>query len=62
MAPGASKEITFKISKDKRNIFDDNGEEVLPKGKLTVTIGGASPMPRSKELGAQLSTKSIDIN
>ncbi|OHX63895.1 glycoside hydrolase family 3 C-terminal domain-containing protein [Flammeovirga pacifica] len=61
LAPGASKEITFKISKDKRIIFDDNGEEVLPKGKLTVTIGGASPMPRSKELGAQLSSKSVTI-
>ncbi|MBB3696705.1 glycoside hydrolase family 3 C-terminal domain-containing protein [Flammeovirga yaeyamensis] len=62
LAPGQSKEISFTIPQDKRIIFDDEGKEVNPRGKLTVSIGSASPMPRSKELGATLSAKSVTIN
>ncbi|WP_281614816.1 glycoside hydrolase family 3 C-terminal domain-containing protein [Flammeovirga sp. SubArs3] len=61
LAPGESKEVSFHISQEERQIFDDQGKAVDPKGKLNITIGNASPMKRSNELGANLKTTTVKI-
>ena len=42
-------------------IFDDKGNAIDPKGTLKITIGNASPMERSYELGASLSSAQLNI-
>ena len=61
LKPGESKEVTFKISQEERQIFDDKGKAIDPKGTLKITIGNASPMQRSVELGAKFQKASVTI-
>ncbi|OHX66619.1 glycoside hydrolase family 3 C-terminal domain-containing protein [Flammeovirga pacifica] len=61
LAPGETKEVTFTISQEDRQIFNDEGKAIDPKGNLKITIGNASPMNRSNQLGANLSSTSIKI-
>ena len=51
LKPGEEQLIEFKLNSDILKTVDQNGQEVLKPGKYQIHIGGASPMPRSKELG-----------
>lgn len=50
--PGESKEISFKITPEMMAGINDEGESVIEKGEMKVTVGGSSPGQRSLELGA----------
>jgi beta-glucosidase len=52
LRPGESKNVSFKITPAAMYMVDDRGKRVIEKGDFKVTIGGASPMKRSVELGA----------
>jgi beta-glucosidase len=52
LAPGESREIEFTITPNMMSLFDAQGRETLEAGRFRVTIGGASPGPRSVALGA----------
>lgn len=61
LAVGETKTITFKLSKETFNQFDQEGKEVLRKGNYTLYIGGSLPSQRSIDLGAS-ATISKNIN
>ncbi|GGZ87972.1 glycoside hydrolase family 3 C-terminal domain-containing protein [Algibacter mikhailovii] len=48
---GETKTINFKLNKATFNQFDEEGKEVLRKGKYTIHVGGALPSQRSLDLG-----------
>ncbi|MFW6100642.1 MAG: glycoside hydrolase family 3 C-terminal domain-containing protein [Bacteroidota bacterium] len=50
--PGESQELSFEITPGMMEVIDMAGNRVVEPGAYNVTIGGASPMPRSRELGA----------
>ena len=52
MAPGESATVTFEIDPSMLELINEDGEAVLEPGTFTVTIGGSSPDPRCRELGA----------
>ncbi len=62
LKPGETKNITFKLSKNNFNQFDENGHEILRDGNYTVYLGGTLPSQRSQDLGATPAiTKEINI-
>ncbi|SNR31545.1 beta-glucosidase [Lutibacter agarilyticus] len=61
LAVGETKTITFKLSKETFNQFNQEGKEVLRKGNYTLYIGGSLPSQRSIDLGAS-KTISKNIN
>lgn len=61
LAVGETKTITFKLSKETFNQFDQEGKEVLRKGNYTLYVGGSLPSQRSNDLGAS-KTISKNIN
>ncbi len=50
--PGESQELSFEITPEMMEVVDMAGNAVIELGAYNVTIGGASPGPRSRELGA----------
>lgn len=63
LEPGASKEITFKISPEQLLLINDKGEKVLENGSFKIYLGGTSPMKRSYELGAaQMAEATFTLN
>lgn len=58
---GESKEVTFVVPSELRKVYNDKGEAVYPRGELKVTVGNASPLNRSKELGAVLQEAVIKV-
>ncbi len=52
LKPGETKTISFNLSKETFNQFNQEGKEVLRKGDYTVYIGGSLPSQRSLDLGA----------
>jgi beta-glucosidase len=52
LAGSASKSITFKITPDMMQSFNDDGEPVLEAGKYRVIVGGCSPVASGAALGA----------
>ncbi len=52
LAAGERKTIDFTLPSDAFGLIDDEGNRYWHKGTFTVTIGGASPGKRSRELGA----------
>ncbi|WP_240964193.1 glycoside hydrolase family 3 C-terminal domain-containing protein [Flavivirga algicola] len=49
---GETKTISFNLSKETFNQFNQEGKEVLRKGDYTIYIGGSLPSQRSLDLGA----------
>ncbi len=52
LEPGESQEVSFEITREMMEVIDMAGNGVIEPGAYTVTIGEASPSPRSRELGA----------
>ena len=52
LEPGESREVAFTITQKMLEIVNGQGESILEPGEFKITIGGASPGPRSIELGA----------
>lgn len=52
LEPGESKQVSFEITQEMMEVIDMAGNSVIEPGNYRVTIGNASPMPRSLELGA----------
>lgn len=61
LAVGETKTITFNLTKETFNQFDQEGKEILRKGAYTLYIGGSLPSQRSIDLGAS-ATISKNIN
>ncbi|WP_298368359.1 glycoside hydrolase family 3 C-terminal domain-containing protein [uncultured Lutibacter sp.] len=55
---GETKTITFNLTKETFNQFNDEGKEVIREGEYTIYVGGSLPSQRSLDLGA---SKSISI-
>jgi beta-glucosidase len=51
LAAGASKVVKFTVTPDMLSLVNDNGETLETTGKVTVYVGGSSPMQRSETLG-----------
>jgi beta-glucosidase len=51
LQPGESKEVTFTITTDMLQTYDEEGNPLLEDGRFRVTIGGASPSARVSRLG-----------
>ena len=52
LEPGETKEVVFTVTVKMLEIVNGQGESILEPGEFKITIGGASPGPRSIELGA----------
>ncbi|MFW6286410.1 MAG: glycoside hydrolase family 3 N-terminal domain-containing protein [Candidatus Sumerlaeota bacterium] len=52
IAPGEETDALFSLTDKELSVFDENGEEVVCPGKITLTAGGACPHKRSGDLGA----------
>ncbi|MDD6209149.1 MAG: glycoside hydrolase family 3 C-terminal domain-containing protein [Bacteroidales bacterium] len=57
LQPGETKEVTFTVTPEMMKIVNNEGKEVLEKGKFALFIGGVSPGERSTELGAPAPAK-----
>jgi len=56
---GASKTVTFNLSKATFNQFNDEGKEVIRNGEYTIYVNGALPSKRSEDLGG---SKAVQTN
>ncbi|AUP80582.1 glycoside hydrolase family 3 C-terminal domain-containing protein [Flavivirga eckloniae] len=54
---GETQSVTFNLSKETFNQFDDEGKEVTRKGDYTIYVNGSLPSKRSEALGASKSIK-----
>jgi beta-glucosidase len=52
LTAGQSRTVSFGLSTDDMKLIDDQGRAVLEPGRFRLTIGGASPGNRGRELGA----------
>jgi len=52
LAPGEAREVRFEITPAMLALIDNDGTARVEPGQFRVTIGGASPHPRSQALGA----------
>ncbi len=52
LKPGETKTVSFNLSKETFNQFNQDGKEILRKGNYTVSVGGSLPSQRSLDLGA----------
>lgn len=50
---GESRTLRFRISPEVMRVTDEGGKRFYEAGRFAVFVGGASPMPRSGELGAR---------
>lgn len=50
--PGASKTVTFEITPGMMQLVNEQGESVLEPGRFRVSVGGSTPLARSRALGA----------
>lgn len=50
--PGETKSVKFTITSEMLELVRENGEIILEPGQFKVSIGGASPSPRSLALGS----------
>jgi beta-glucosidase len=57
LAPGASIKLSFSITPDKLSLVDQQGNSVVPAGKVKISVGGSLPGSRSEELGAAKSVE-----
>jgi len=58
LEPGESTEIEFEITPEMLSIINKEGKQIIEPGKFEVTIGGAVPTQRSRDLGASAPVKS----
>ena len=49
---GQLQTIPFTITPDMLKLIDEKGNEVLEKGKFTISVGGSTPIGRSTQLGS----------
>lgn len=62
LRPGESKVVSFKVTPDKMQIIDENGNAVTPHGTYKIYVGGSSPVARSQQLGApEMASTSVVI-
>lgn len=61
LEPGQKETVTFEITPDMMHIVNAAGDKVLEPGRFRVFIGGASPMSRSKSLGAKILSKEFTV-
>jgi beta-glucosidase len=54
LAPGESATVEFTVTPEMMEIVNERGDSVLEAGRFTVTVGGSSPRPRNKQLGASV--------
>jgi beta-glucosidase len=52
LSPGETKSVKFTITSDMLELVTENGEIILEPGQFKISIGGASPSPRSLALGS----------
>lgn len=52
LAPGESKQVTFRISPEMMKLVRTDGSGVIEPGDFKVWVSGSCPMPRSAALGA----------
>lgn len=52
LEPGQSQTVRFVLEPEDFLQFDENGMQVFDPGEVRLALGGASPHPRSQELGA----------
>lgn len=52
LKPGESTKVSYTINPEMLVLYSEQGNQVVEPGKVRVTIGGSSPMPRSYVLGA----------
>jgi beta-glucosidase len=52
LAAGASTKVRFTLTPDKLSIVDSKGMNMLPPGKIKISVGGSLPGSRSQQLGA----------
>ena len=56
---GETKTITFNLTKDTFNQFNNEGKEVIRNGEYTVYVNGTLPSKRSEELGGSKAIKTL---
>ena len=56
LAPGSEQTVEFSISAELLETVQEDGSSKLLKGEYHLTIGGAAPCTRSRELGVSLSS------
>ena len=61
LEPGVKETVKFEITPDMMHIVNAAGDKVLEPGRFRVFIGGASPMSRSKSLGAKILSKEFTV-
>ena len=62
LAPGESKTISFELAPEDMEIVNDEGQRVMQKGAVSVTIAGCSPSSVNATLGAATSaTATFDL-
>jgi len=59
LMPGQSARLTFRLTSEQMQLVDDNGRPVLPRGDVTLFIGGSLPGGRSRELGAATPVEAV---
>jgi beta-glucosidase len=52
LAPGDSVRLSFVLTPDLLSVVDNKGRQVIPAGKIRLSIAGSLPTRRSEELGA----------
>lgn len=57
LAPGASEEVVFDLTKADFMVINEAGEKVFDKGMFKLSVGGSSPFSRCTELGASQYTE-----
>ena len=61
LEPNSSKIVDFKIFPDQLMMVQEDGEKKLLKGNYTITVSGAAPGERSRELNVPQSSVSFKI-
>ena len=59
LQPGESKTVQFDITPELMSIVDNDGNKIIEKGDIKITIGGCSPGKRGVDLGAAKSAQAV---
>ncbi|PWJ35003.1 glycoside hydrolase family 3 C-terminal domain-containing protein [Sediminitomix flava] len=58
---GESRKIAFTVTPEMRQVINEKGEKIVPKGLIKITVGNSAPLKRSIELGAKLQTAQVKL-
>ena len=58
---GESRELTFQIPVDRLMTVGDDGQSRLIRGEYTITVGGAAPSARTRQLGVSMAEAKVKM-